>query len=368
MVDLAPFFAAHGVEPVIGVLHDRAGMAEEARAQGTQVLRLDGRGGVLGAVRRVRHALRAGQFDLLHTTLFEASLVGRCAAIGVRCPVVTSLVNTPYGPDQRAQLGLTRVRAVQLLDALSARAVRRFHANAHHVATTMSARLHLPADRIEVIHRGRDAQSLGRRDDVRRARARGMLGVSEGGLVVLVLARHEHQKGIDVVMEAMAASGPEMDAALLVIAGREGRATNALHDQARRLAMQERVRFLGYRDDVAELLCAADIFVLPSRREGFPGVLVEAMALEVPIVATRVPGAEEALGEDGGLLVPIGDVDALRVALDATVRSQPATAQRVLAARKRFEQLFTTDAIAGQMADFYRRAARYPDAPVPEKG
>jgi glycosyltransferase involved in cell wall biosynthesis len=272
-------------------------------------------------------------------------------------PVLTSLVNTPYGPDQRARLGTRRVLPVQAMDALTARLVQRFHANAEHVAQTMSRRLLIARRSIEVIPRGRDPEALGRRDAARRERVRAELGIGDEP-VVLALARHEQQKGLDVLLDAIDAPGTPLAASTVLVAGREGAATDALRARRAVLRTSATVRFLGYRSDVADLLAASDVFVLPSRREGFPGVLLEALALETPIVTTDLPGAREALGDDTALIVPIGDSVNLRAAILETLAAPAAANERAAAGRARFDASFTTASIAERMADLYRRVAR----------
>jgi glycosyltransferase involved in cell wall biosynthesis len=138
--------------------------------------------------------------------------------------------------------------------------------------------------------------------------------------------------------------------ARLVIAGREGGATSALRRVAR-----PHVEFLGHRDDVPELLCAADVFAFSSRWEGMPGGLIEAMALEVPIVASEIAPVREVLGDPApARLVPPGDAVRLAGAiLDAI--DDPSPADRA-AARARFLQCFTIERVAAEMLRFYERA------------
>ena len=84
----------------------------------------------------------------------------------------------------------------------------------------------------------------------------------------------------------------------LMVAGRSGRLTLFLNAQIADLGITDAVRFLGVRTDVADLLCAADAFVCPSRWEGFGGALDEAMALRAPVVAFDIPAIREVLGDE----------------------------------------------------------------------
>lgn len=356
LVDLIPHLRAEGVDVSITVLTDRGGLSLEAREAGAEVTVL-GPGRFDQRVRRMRDLLAEDRPDLLHTTLFGANVVGRVAARLVGTPIVSSLVNTPYGPDHLATPGIsvTRLRLAQGIDAATARLVTRFHANASHVATTMARRLHVPLDRIDVIPRGRDPAVLGERTAARGLATRNRLGVGPDAVLVVSLARHEHQKGLDVLLRAVPEVLTRLPAARFMVAGREGNVSSELSRLVSSLEIGAAVELLGARDDVGDLLSAADVFVLPSRREGFPGAVVEAMALRAPIVATHLPGTREALDERNGLLVSPEDVAGLADAIVRVVEEPEAATARVERAHRRFVERFTTGAVAQDMAAFYER-------------
>src|SRR5262249_55047575 len=120
-----------------------------------------------------------------------------------------------------------------------------------------------------------------------------------------------------------------------------------------------KVRFLGHRDDVPGLLAAADVLVLPSRYEGLPNVVLEAMRFRKPVVATAAPGTTE-LVIDGvtGRLVPVGKAAALAQALGG-VPGDPEPARRMgEAGRARVEAEFTASAMVDRFADLYESLAR----------
>jgi glycosyltransferase involved in cell wall biosynthesis len=353
---LAPAYAERDLRLTVGYLHERPGARAELEAAGAVARPLEGPWGLAGAVRRARRLLEATRPDLVHTTLFEADLVGRAAAGHV--PVVTSLVNDAYGDTQVGAPGMARWKlgAARLLDAASARRVVRFHAISGHVAELMAARLRLPRERIEVVPRGRDPAALGVRSAARREAARAALGVEGGAPLLLAAARHEHQKGLDVLLAALPAIARGAPGARLAVAGRDGNQTPRLRAAAERSGLGGWVAFLGARGDVAELLSAADVFVVPSRWEGFGGVLLEAMALEAPIVASDLPAVREVVGDDTALLVPPDRPDALAAAVTAALADPAAAARRAGRARERFLAHFTIDRVADGMAGFYRRA------------
>ena len=141
---------------------------------------------------------------------------------------------------------------------------------------------------------------------------------------VVGIGRLEHEKGFDRLLDAfarIAAAHPEWG---LLIAGR-GSMQNALQRQARRLGLQGRIHLAGWTEDPTPTLSESDVFVLPSRFEGFGIALIEAMAAGVPVVAFDCPAGPREIVRHGtdGILVPDGDVNALSQAL-AQVMSDPA--------------------------------------------
>ncbi|HEX2027357.1 MAG TPA: glycosyltransferase [Nitriliruptorales bacterium] len=360
LVALAPAFLDRGLALEVAYLGERDDLRRQLEDAGVPVVSLAGPGGRPGWIRRARRLIAARRPDLVHTTLFEADIVGRCAARAAGVRVVSSLVTEIYGPDHRAdpRLHAARVASAWAVDALTARLVARFHAISHHVADVMGPRLRIPRDRIDVVPRGRDPGRLGEPSSERRARARRAIGAGGTTPVVLAVARHEYQKGLDLLVDAFTTVVRTMPEARLVVAGREGAQSADLRAAVARAGTARAVRFLGVRDDVADLLCAADVFACPSRWEGLSGAVVEAMAMGTPIVASDIPPVREALGgESNARLVPHGRPDALAQAVLATLNDPRDAQQRARRARARFSKHFTIDAVADRMLEFYRRAA-----------
>lgn len=356
---LAPYYIQHGITLDVAYLKDRPGLQVELEAAGARLFCLAGPGGRVGWTRRAVRLARELQPDVIHTTLADANQVGRIAGALSTTPVVCSLVNVQYGPEHASDPNVLpwRMQLLRFYDAITSRKVRRFHAVTREVADVMARRLLIPRERIDVIARGRDPLVLGRRTRARRSRARALLGVGSKTKVVLAVARHEHQKRLDLLIEALPGVLERVPDTRLVIAGREGNATELLRQAALRFDLNGQVRSLGERDDVADLLCASDVLVLPSRREGFPGVLLEAMALETPIVATDLPGVREVVGDTGvARLVHEGQAGDLAAEIVDALTNDLANERRIARGRRRFEELFTTERVAARMIAFYHRA------------
>jgi glycosyltransferase involved in cell wall biosynthesis len=360
LVDLAPHLANEGVDLTIAVLRPGGMLEARARSAKASIIHVQPTDRRRQRVDRLQDVIEEHRPELVHTTLFEADVAGRVAAARRNVPVVSSVVNLAYSRDHRQAPGLRghRVLLAQATDITTARLVRRFHTNAASLVAPMSKRLVVPRRRFEVIPRGRDDEVLGTRSEQRRADARFRMQLDDHVPVILAAARHEYQKGLDVLLDAVALLRARHPSVVLLLAGRDGNQTASLRYQATRLGLDTNVRFLGARDDIPDLMVAADVFVLPSRWEGLPGAVIEAMALETPSVATDIPGVREVLGPEllRSCVVPVGDATALADRITSVLADPGAAAAWTAAARSRFLRRFTTRRIATEMVNFYARA------------
>jgi glycosyltransferase involved in cell wall biosynthesis len=186
------------------------------------------------------------------------------------------------------------------------------------------------------------------------------LGLPPQAPVILTVARFAPQKGHQVLLEAIPTVLAHQPAAQFLWVG-DGPLLPALRARAKSLGVGNHLHFLGRRDDVPELLGAADLFVLPSRFEGLPLAVLEAMAAGLPVVGTQVCGTQEAVADGRtGQLVPPDDPPALANAITALL-SQPALAARFGAAgQQRFARLFGAGRMAQETADLYGELLRRP--------
>jgi glycosyltransferase involved in cell wall biosynthesis len=364
LATLAPHYRDLGVELCVVVLVDRDGLEAEVRAAGATVLSVAHARNRATQVRELRSVILDRRPHLVHTTLFEADVIGRIAARAAQTPVVSSIVNEAYGSEHAAESGVStsKLRLAQALDATTARLAVRMHAVSHRVAQVMSGRLHYPPARIDVIPRGRDPDVIGSRTGERRAGARSMLGLRDEQTAVLAVGRLEPQKAFDVLISAFRSVSDVLPDAHLLIAGREGNASDKVRSAINASSLGGRVTLLGERGDVADLLCAADVFASASRREGMPGAVIEAMALEAPIVATELPQVREVTGDDAAILVPVDDSEAFAEGIVRCARERDAAGRMASIGRRRFLERFTVDQTAREMVAFYGRALSSDDS------
>jgi glycosyltransferase involved in cell wall biosynthesis len=360
LVQLLPHLGHAGIcNTVVTVLrHTSGSRVSEVRSSGTEVVCLDAPGPV-GATARLADILPDLRPDLVHTTLFDAGLAGRVAARVRGIPAVTSVVNTVYAPDVGAPYGhpLKR-RVVELVDRqLAQHATAAVHALTDFAASAAQAELGVNPRSITVIPRGRDRAVLGAPSPQRRAAARRALGLDAGQPVVLAVGRQERQKAQDLLIEAFSDVLEKHRDAALLIAGRRGANSSRVEDAVARAGFPDgSVRILGPRDDVPDLLCAADVFALPSMWEGLGGVVLEAMAMDVPVVSFSLPPVLEVLG-GAGVTVPRADVAGLAEAIIALLDDPERRLRLAGAARERFEEHYRIEVVARRMADWYRSLA-----------
>ncbi len=326
LVEAARGSAERGVEIQVVALAARADapFEQSLRDLGVVVHLVAGRGPkpVFDPMRFVRlvRLIRGISPDVVHTHLATSNVLGTIAARLARVPSVATMHNVQSARGRRSRW----------LDAIERRVLGRGKGPIIAVGRRVGllAAQRWPRRRIEVVEN--PAPAVGGSSDAGVSVRRELLGDGDGPLLVAI-GRLDEQKGFDILLDAFVRFVGSRPAAVLAIAG-SGGLDQQLRHQAHRLGIDARVRFLGTRSDVADLFAAADAFVVPSRWEGLPLVVLEAMTAGVPVVASDVGDIAEAVGGDGWL-VPPGAPDSLAAALEA-IFSEPERA-REMAARGR---------------------------------
>ena len=361
LADLLPTLRDSGVTPVIACLKAKEiGFEQEVRDAGFDVRIIPGKT-LLGKTWQLRRLIRDVRPQLVYTALFDSDIAGRLAAIGIDVPVVTNLTNTAYDPArlQDPNIDARKLRAVKLIDGLTARGLTdHFHAVSQAVKDSTVEQLGVDPNKVAVVYRGRDSEQLGRASPERRAAARRELGLADDDLVVVTVGRQEYQKGHRHLVDAIGQLRSEFPTLRLLIAGREGHATQHLQTQISHLALDDAVTLLGHRSDVSEVLAASDVFAFPSVYEGLGGALIEALALALPIVASNIAALREVVEEDGNaVLAPPGDSEALTVALRVLLADRELRVRFGRKSRELFEAKFQADDAADQLLEYLAAVA-----------
>lgn len=261
--------------------------------------------------------MRRGHYHVVHTHTTKAGVLGRLAARAAGVPII---VHTPHGHAFKGYLGGTGSRMLVLLERVLAKITD------HIICLTDAERHdHLRAgvgkpEQYAVVHSGIDLDRIiAARSNTRRGRREH--GLPENVPLIGCIARLVPVKGIGTLLKALPEIAKRVPHAFVVLVG-DGPQREELRAESFRLGIQNRVAFLGLRNDVPDLLPLFDLVVLPSLNEGMGKVAVEAMAAGRPVVASRIVGIKDVV-QDGltGLLVPPEDPQALAQAISALLRN-----------------------------------------------
>jgi glycosyltransferase involved in cell wall biosynthesis len=196
------------------------------------------------------------------------------------------------------------------------------------------------------------------------AAVRRALGVPASAPLVFVFSRLNTMKGLEYFIEAAAVVAGTFPGVRFLIVGDGGR-RQELEAHARRLGLENRVIFTGFRTDVPELLSEAAISVLPSLSEGLSNSLLESMAAGVPVIAANVGGNSEIIEHEGsGLLVPVRDSVALAAAMGRLLEDPLLAARFAQAGRERVAEVFSMERSLGEVESLYERLVEAHAPPV----
>ena len=331
--------------PGVFLLASGGWWVEPIRALGVPVEEIPRRGPAdLRRLAPLRAALRRFAPHVLHTILWSGNSYGRLAALGLAIPVVIAAERVVM-PHRAWQVVVERA-----LD----RVTDAYLVNCEAIAAWQVERKRLPREKIEVIPNGID---LGRLPpfSLDRRGARSAAGLQRDRRLVAGVGRLDAQKDFPTFLRAaamIAADFPDVD--FLVVG--EGEEQAALEALARRLGLGARVVFTGLRHDVPRLLAAADVLALTSLYEGFPNVVLEAMATGAVAVATNVGGCRELVTSgETGLLVPPRAPAAVAAAVGRVLRDSTLARRLATTARQRVEGAFSVDVMARRTMDAYLR-------------
>jgi glycosyltransferase involved in cell wall biosynthesis len=303
-------------------------IGEQARKMGLDYVEIRERGAVdRRAWRALRELVRIRQIDIVHGHEYKTDLLTHLLARAESViPFATAHGWTGHSWKERA-----------VYYPADKRLLARFPRVAAVSGEIKRELVRVGADerRIDVVLNGIDPIRF-KRDPARRAPARAQFGLEPGDIAIGAVGRLEPQKRFDLLIEAFA-SLAKGDARLRLLIAGEGSRRDLLQAQIDRTGLGRACRLVG-QANVVDFHHAIDLYVQSSDYEGTPNVVLEAMALETPLVATAVGGTGE-LFADGvhGVLVPPGDVAALTRAVEHVLADPSAAARRVQAARHRIE-------------------------------
>lgn len=270
---------------------------------------------------------RRERFDVAHTHNSLPGVAGRIAAGLARVPAVVHTCHAWPLHQPRGLVFTWTYRALETIAARYAHAV--LFQNPDDMASCITLKI-VPPERATLIGNGIDvARFLARVSEGARPGIRRELGIHERAFVVVSVARLELPKGHEFLLRGLERLVERADREIVALFVGVGECEARLKAEAGKRGLQGVIRFTGYRDDIPDLLAAADVSALTSLFEGVPRALMESMASGLPVVATDVPGTRSLIRPGRtGLLVRHGDVEALAEAL-RHIMQDPVLAERL---------------------------------------
>ncbi len=324
--------------PTVACLYNGDGaVAQEIRALDTRVFDAGMRHKAdLAALLHLYRWIRRVHPAILHTSLFHANLPGRILGRLAGVPIIVCSERTmAMESEWRYRLNRWTIGLVDRAITVST-SVRDF----------CISHIGLPTDKIALIRNGVELpeEALSSRQE-----ARAELGLPFNDLVIGTVSRLDPVKGVSFLVKALS----QIDNVCLAVIG-DGPERAALESLANSLGVADQIHWTGHKRDASRLLPAFDLFVQPSLHEGLPNTVLEAMATDLPVVATAVGGTPEAV-VDGvtGLLVPPRDPAALAEAITTLLRDPDLQRKMGRAGRERVEKYFSVERMVQQTEALY---------------
>jgi len=319
----------------------------EARRRGVEAEQLDGGPRFpLRGILYVADKLRRESFSLLHTHDYKTDLLGLVAAKLARVPCVATVHGYVFVSH--------RVRIYQMLDLLALRFFPRVITVSEELRRQLLA-AGLRGERVVTVHNAIDPVAFVSQGTQSISWLRQQLGIGQDQPLIAVVGRLIPGKGHRYFLEAAKQVLQARPEARFLVVG-EGPLRGELETMNVTLGIQHAVSFLGFRQDAAALMKASNLIVLSSLEEGLPVVLLEALALARPVVATAVGGVTEVvMHKETGLLVPPRDADELARAMLYLLDHPDEGARMGRKGQEVVARDFTVEAMAEKIATVYRQ-------------
>ncbi|RJO60145.1 glycosyltransferase family 1 protein [candidate division WS5 bacterium] len=302
---------------------------------------------------RLIRIVKEKKIDFMHSQGARADFFVRIAAGLVKMPVVISTIATPV---EEYNVNPVKKAVYVVLDRFGERFVDKFIVVAEHLMRKLTQIHKIPPHKVAKIYNGVDIEKYNYDPQI-AVSVRKEMDIGPQVLLVGAVGRLTWEKGLPYFIEAakkITDSGWQItDKVKYLIVG-EGELEGNLRLKVKSLRLEEKVIFTGFRKDVREILGAIDILVVPSLREGFPMITLEAMAMAKPIIATNIDGITEQITDGiNGILTPPKDSSAIAQAIIRLINDRESGRKLGLAARKRVEQEFSVEKMVAETEKVY---------------
>jgi glycosyltransferase involved in cell wall biosynthesis len=316
-------------------------IAEEIMSAGSQVIVLGYKRQPIKTITSIFQIIKKYKIDIVHASSYHPSLYGRVAAVLAGVPVVMSYEHSIFDHYRPIRAFLNRCLNYW---------THAYTAVGYGVANQVLSWYGYQKEKVFVVHNGVDTDKFS--PVLNKRSCKNALGLDEDALVVGMVGRLDFKKGYQFFFEAIKQIKASQKIEWIVVGG--GRNDSEILHAAKVIGVQDRVNFLGVRRDINVCMRAIDIFCFPTLQEGFPNVLLEAMASACAVIASDHPGNLEVLeNQVNGLVVNRADSCQIANAIERYIDS-PALRERMgLAARKTIEANFSISRYGVKMTNLY---------------
>ena len=311
------------------------------------------------AILRLVNLMKREDVDIVHSQGVRADFFARMAAKLARVPVVVSTVQMPV---EGFNVNTIKKVIYTALNRFSEHFVDGFIVVSDALEKMMIEKQRIESQRVVKIYNGIEIDEYRMDYDKEaihvKSSLREEMGLKKDIPIIGVIGRLVWQKGFEYFIEAIPGLLKKFKDARFLIVG-EGKLEEELKLKSKRLGLEDKLIFTGFRSDIKEVLASIDVFVMPSLLEGLPMTLLEAMAMGTPIVATDIDGITEVLDNGKtGLLVPPKDTKALTDAITYLLVHSDKAYQIGLTARKVVEERFRVDVMVQKVEEVYEELLR----------
>ncbi|MEC9293731.1 MAG: glycosyltransferase [Chloroflexota bacterium] len=337
-----PRFDSEKYEHIVCSLMDRIQMAVQFQRAGIEVHSLGLKTKIdFSSAIRLRTLLKEINPDILHTYLLHSNVLGRIVG---RLTGVPKIIGSERTIGQAGYWG-------RLLTKLTNPLTDAVEVNSQTGATVIENSLGVPREKIEIVRSGVNLDEYSK--PTKRTEIRTELGLNQDQHLVLYMGRLRSVKGVEFGIRSFSLVKNKRPNLYMALAG-EGEQLCNLKKLVNSLGIDDHVKFLGVRNDLPDLLAAADSILMPSLKEGFPRTAIEAMAAGKPIVATRVGGTPEAIIDgETGILVPPEDIYTMANALLSLVDNPALRQQLGTAGAKLARKNFSINSYVDRLNELY---------------
>lgn len=334
----------------------RAGFVKGMEKRGVPAYALDvmSRKQYPRAVREIWHILKKEDPDIVHLHLFDPTFIGLILSrLQSRKTVLTR-----HHSDAIHQLPPLKSKFYLRLESYINKRIDHIIAPSQTVRDILVKEENVPKEKVSIIPYGQTTERFGRitKDKIKETREK--LDITNGELILVCNSRLYHRKGHKYLFEALAPLIKNgLDVKLFLLGKGEHR--SVLEELAKKLEIQDRVNFLGWRDDALEIMANADIIVHPSLEDALSSAVIESVMLERPIIATDISGVRDSLDNGKyGMIVPPADSESFRKGLEKVIKNIEEARAKAKEGRQYITDYMDARRVAGEYQKVYENLLR----------